>query len=94
MSVRSSTLMKLRPNKSFRNCGIYVLHDQTLILLKRSEELSFLFTEQNWNLHGPVDYRISHGGIYSHGQLTKWTDEDLFDTGTTAPPPHLSLWQN
>ena len=83
--------MKARPNKSFRNFGVYILHEQTLILLKRSEELSFLFSEQNWNFRGPVDYRVSHGGIYCHGELTKWTDEDLVDTGVTAKPPSLPI---
>jgi hypothetical protein len=82
--------MTLRANKPVRNFGIYKLHDKTLILLKRSEVLSFLFSQENWQLHGPVDYRLSHGSIYCHGQSTKWTDEDLFDTGTTAKPP--SLW--
>ena len=81
--------MKLRPNKPLRNFGIYLLHNETLVLFKRSEELSFLFSEQNWSLHGPVDYRVSHGSIYSHGQLTRWIDEDLLDTGTTAKLPSL-----
>ena len=77
----------LRPNKPVRNLGIYKLRDKTLILLKRSEELSFLFSTENWNLHGPVDYRVSHGMIFCHGELTTWTDEDLFDTGMSADPP-------
>ena len=59
-----------------------------MVLLKCSEELSFLFNEQNWKRHGPVDYRVSHGEIYRHGELTLWTDEDLTDTGQTA---HLRL---
>ena len=79
--------MTLRSNKPLRNFGIYLLHDNTVVLLKRSEELSFLFTEQNWNLYGPVDYRVSHGEIYCHGEKTRWTDEDLLDTGRTAEPP-------
>ena len=83
--------MKLRSNKPLRNLGVYVLHDNALILLKRSEELSFLFTEQNWNFHGPVDYRVSHGDIYCPGELTKWTDEDLLDTGETAEPTDLLM---
>lgn len=78
--------MKLRPNKALRSRGIYKLGDKTLILLKRSEELSFLFTEENWAFHGPVDYRVSHGGIYRRGQSTGLTDEDLVDTGNTAKP--------
>lgn len=82
--------MKLRPNKALRNLGIYKLGDKTLVLVKRSEELSFLFTQENWSLHGPVDYRVSHGSIYAHGQSTAWTDEDLLDTGMTANPPSLS----
>src|SRR5512138_1554679 len=87
MSVRSSTIMKLRSNRPLRNFGVYVLHDKTLILLRRSEELSFLFTEQNWNFRGPVDYRVSHGTIFDHGTRTSWTDEDLVDTGMTASLP-------
>jgi len=35
-----------------------------LILLKRSEELAFLFGERNWTFRGPVEYRVSNGGIY------------------------------
>jgi hypothetical protein len=82
--------MKLRQNKPLRDLGIYLLGDKTLILVKRSERLSFLFSEENWNFRGPVDFRVSHGGIYSHGQLTPWTDEDLLDTGMTANSPSLS----
>ena len=82
--------MKLRPNKPLRDLGIYTLRDRTLILIKRSEALSFLFSEQNWNFRGPVDYRVSHGGIYAFGHSTGFTDEDLLDTGMTANPPSLS----
>lgn len=81
--------MKFHSNKPLRNFGLYILHDKTLVLFKRSEELSFLFSEQNWNFRGPVDYRVSHGGIYCRGELTMWTDEDLFDTGITINPPAL-----
>ncbi len=90
MSVRSSTQMKLRQNKPLRNLGIYTLHDKTLILLKRSEVLAFLFTSHSWDHHGPVEYRVSHGGIYASGHSTGLTDEDLLDTGMTAEPPKLS----
>lgn len=79
--------MKLRQNKPLRSLGIYKLRDETFILVKRSEELSFLFSPQNWKLHGPVDYRVSHGGIYCRGQSTGLTDEDVVDTGQTAKPP-------
>lgn len=79
--------MRFRENKPLRNLGIYTLHDRKLIVLKRSEVLSFLFTPEMWNLHGPVDYRVSHGEIYQHGELTLWTDEDLVDTGLTARAP-------
>ena len=81
--------MKLRPNKSLRNYGIYLLGEKTLILFKRSDELSFLFSEESWNFRGPVDYRVSHGAIYRHGSKTGCTDEDLLDTGLTAKPPSL-----
>ena len=86
--------MKFQPNKPLRNLGIYLLRDKTLILVKRSEELSFLFSEENWNYHGPVDYRVSHGDIYNHGRRTKMTDEDLVDTGMTANSPALSTLAN
>jgi hypothetical protein len=86
--------MNPQQNKPLRNRGVYKLRDKTLILLKRSEYLSFLFSLQNWNLHGPVEYRVSHGHIYYHGNLTEFTDEDLFDTGTTAKPPALSIILN
>ena len=76
--------MTLRTNKPLRNLGIYLLQGKKLVLLKRSEELSFLFSERNWIFRGPVDYRVSHGGIYFHGGLTHWTDDDLLDTGITA----------
>lgn len=82
--------MKLRTNKPLRNFGIYTLLDGTFVLVKRSEDLSFLFTFERWSLHGPVDYRVSHGSIYKRGKLTSWTDEDLFDTGQTASPPSLT----
>ena len=83
--------MEVRQNKSLRSLGVYTLRDKTLILLKRSEVLSFLFSPDNWNYHGPVDYRISHGGIFYRGQRTGLTDEDLVDTGTSVKPPSRSL---
>lgn len=76
--------MTLRSNKPLRNLGIYLLQGKKLILLKRTEQLSFLFTERNWIFRGPVEYRISHGDIYRRGELTIWSDEDLLDTGITA----------
>ena len=82
--------MELRSNKPLRDYGIYTLRDQTLVLLKRSEFLSFLFAEERWNLRGPVEFRVSHGNIYWHGHKTGCTDEDLLDTGMTAKPPSLS----
>ena len=82
--------MKLRQNIPLRSYGIYTLHQKTLILLKRSEDLSFLFTPKNWNFHGPVDYRVSHGAIYRRGEATGFTDADLVDTGTSAGPPSLT----
>jgi hypothetical protein len=82
--------MNFRQNKPLRNFGIYKLQDRTLILLYRSDVLSFLFSTENWYHHGPVDYRISHGSIYQHGELTKFIDEDLKDTGLTANPPSLT----
>ena len=90
MSVRSSTINGLRQNKPLRDLGVYKLRDRTLVLFKRSEELAFLFSLEAWHLHGPVDYRVSHGNIYCHGEPTSLTDEDLFDTGITANPPRLS----
>ena len=83
--------MQFRSNKPLRHLGIYKLQDESLILVKRSEVLSFLFTPERWNFHGPVQYRVSHGDIYRHGELTVWTDEDLLDTGMTASPPPLSM---
>jgi hypothetical protein len=83
--------MKLRLNKPLRNLGVYKLRDKTLILFKRSEVLSFLFTPDRWHRHGPVDYRVSHGNIYRRGEITGLTDEDLLDTGMTARQPSLSI---
>ena len=74
-------------NKPLRNLGVYRLRGKTLILFKRSEVLAFLFSPESWNLHGPVDYRVSHGNIYAHGEAVGLTDDDLFDTGMTAKPP-------
>lgn len=78
--------MALRSNRPLRNLGIYLFQGKKLILLKRSEQLSFLFSERNWVYRGPVEYRISHGDIYQRGELTIWTDEDLWDTGISALP--------
>jgi len=83
--------MKFRSNKPLRDLGIYMLRDKTLILSKRSEELSFLFTPERWHRHGPVDYRVSHGNLYHHGTFTGLTDEELVDTGRTAKPPSLAV---
>lgn len=82
--------MELRNNKSLRDLGIYELRGKLLILSKRSEVLSFLFYEETWLLHGAVDYRVSHGRIYQHGELTPLTDDDLVDTGMTAKPATVS----
>lgn len=84
--------MEFRPNKPLRNLGVYILRDKTLILWKLSSEVSFLFSEQNWRFHGPVDYRVSHGHIYQRGRPTTWTDEDLFDTGITMRQPTWALF--
>lgn len=86
--------MRFQQNKPLRNLGIYLLRDKALILVKRSEELSFLFSEENWTYHGPVDYRVSHGGIYNRGRRTTLTDKDLVDTGLTANFPTLSTLAN
>jgi hypothetical protein len=82
--------MIFRQNKPLRSLGIYLLRDKTLILLKRTEELSFLFTREHWNWHGPVDFRVSHGRIYRRGQMTALSDADLIDTGETANQPTCS----
>jgi hypothetical protein len=83
--------MTLRNNKPLRSLGIYRLGVETLVLLKRSEEVSFLFSEANWRWHGPVSYRVSHGHIYRRGEPTGLTDEDLVDTGKTANAPARSI---
>ena len=80
--------MELRQNKPLRNLGIYKLFGSTLIALKQSEELTFLFSLDNWRLLGPVDYRVSHGRIYRCGHPTGWTDSDLQDTEMTANSRH------
>ena len=79
MSVRctNGTSYKQTPAESWHLFTTW----ETLILLKRSEELSFLFTEENWQRHGGVNYRVSHGRIYCHGESIGLTDEDLMDTG-------------
>lgn len=82
--------MELRANKPLRNYGVYLLGDKTLVLFKRSDVLSFLFSERSWAYRGAVDYRVSHGTIYQHGCKTGCTDEDLLDTGMTAKPPTLA----
>ena len=86
--------MKFRPNKPLRDLGVYKLQDKTLILLKRSEVLAFLFTPERWYFHGPVEYRVSHGDIYCRGEFTLLTDADLLDTGLTANPPALLTLRN
>ena len=86
--------MHFRQNKPLRNLGIYKLVDSTLIVLKRSDVLSFLFSPDGWSRHGPVEYRVSHGQIYRRGELTQFSDEDLTDTGLTAHPPTLSTLVN
>lgn len=79
--------MEFRTNKPLRNFGVYLLQEKTLILFKRSDVLSFLFSPHGWHFHGPVEYRVSHGNIYRRGRATDWTDEDLCDTGMTARQP-------
>lgn len=82
--------MRFRQNKPLRTLGIYQLREKTLVLLKRTEELSFLFTQEHWNFRGPVDFRVSHGKIYRRGRMTAMSDEDLVDTGMTASQPNFS----
>jgi len=86
--------MTLRKNKALRSLGIYKLRGETLILLKRSEELSFLFNEASWQWYGAVSYRVSHGRIYRRGQSTGLTDEDLIDTGDTWNARTRSILMN
>ena len=86
--------MNFRQNKALRNLGVYELRDKKLILLKRSDELSFLFSVESWELHGPVDFRVSHGAIYRRGEATGLTDDDLMDTGKTAKGPSRSVLLN
>lgn len=76
--------MEFRSNKPLRSLGIYKLRQKTLVLLKRSDELYFLFSPHNWFTHGPVDFRVSHRKIYARGQSTGLADDDLEDTGMTA----------
>ena len=82
--------MEFRENKPLRDLGVYLLLNRTLILLKQTETLSFLFTPENWQLHGPVEYRVSHGHIYARGVLMALSDEDLIDTGKTTDLPRLN----
>jgi hypothetical protein len=72
-----------------RERGVYTLEGLELIAVKRTDEIYFLFTRENWNYRGPVDYRLSHGRIYHRGTLTRWAAADLVDTGRTSPPPRL-----
>jgi len=75
--------------RQLRDRGIYTLEGTELIAFKRSDVLYFLFTFENWNYRGPVDFRFSHGLIFNHGTLTRWVGEDLFDTGRTAAEPRI-----
>lgn len=83
--------MELRRNKPLRSLGVYKLRDKTVIALKRSEVLTFLFSEENWSRYGPVDYRVSHGSIYRRGLFIGLTDDDLIDTGKSANAPTRSI---
>ncbi len=48
----------------------------------------FLFTLENWMLHGAVGLRINHDGTISeHGIKTRWTVADLKFTGRVADEP-------
>ena len=73
--------------RQLRERGIYTLAGVELVAVKRTEEIYFLFTERNWNFRGPVSYRLSHGNIYERGELTRWDERDLVDTGRTSRPP-------
>jgi len=70
-----------------RENGIYALDGVWLIAKKQSDVLYFLYSQRNWDWLGAIDYRLSHGLIFQHGRLTKWTATDLIDTGRTADPP-------
>ena len=86
--------MKFRSNRPLRDRGIYKLLEHMLIASKQSEELTFLFTLENWQLRGPVEYRVSHGKIYKNGYATEWTDNDLTDTELTADPPRSMRYKS
>jgi hypothetical protein len=70
-----------------RELGIYKLHGLELVAVRRTDEIYFLFTDRNWNFRGPVSFRLSHGRIYERGELTRWDEDDLVDTGRTSRMP-------
>lgn len=73
--------------RQLRERGVYLLNGIEFVAVKRTTEIFFLFSRENWELRGPVDYRLSHGKIFKHGELTTWGPDDLFDTGQTADSP-------
>ena len=67
-----------------RERGIYTLGGTELVAVGGPDEVTFLFTPHDWDIHGAVNYRLSHGPNFEPGNPTEWIDKDLVDTGRTA----------
>lgn len=73
--------------KEFRELGVYRLPDGREYVLcgGPDKNLYLLFTPQAWEGGGHSEYLIrAEGKILSKGIPTRWTVEDLADTGRTV----------
>lgn len=70
-----------------RECGIYQLPDNREFVVGLGHKgACILFNLQSWLNGGQADYLIHENGkILSRGIPTKWSVDDLTDTGRTAP---------
>lgn len=73
--------------KELRELGIYRLPDgREFVACSSSDQDGFLlFTPEAWDSGGYSEYRISTDGkLLSRGVPTRWTIDNLSDTGRTA----------
>lgn len=73
-------------HKEFRELGIYRLPDgREFVICSDERDQYVLFTSQAWDEGGAPEYRINaEGKLLSRGIPTRWSVDDLSDTGRSA----------
>lgn len=74
--------------KNLRERGIYQLPDKREFVVGMTDRSGFaLFELFAWKYRGSAEYLVrADGKILSRGVPTRWSVQDLTDTGRTAEP--------